>query len=166
MQVTSISQQSQQSNIARPSATDCAVYMWGGKLRHLPESFVFPRDSLSNIWSLWFRGKVIDNKQLPPYRTLQGYDFSSNSERNQFFKARAVMKFLIAHSGLNEVDIARSTLSEQVSRLQTAFDAVFANWCQEGSNDRLNRRGLSTMKCTTFYDLIRGNGKCIRKERS
>ena len=86
--------------------------MWGGKLRHLPENFVFPRDSISNVWSLWFRGKIIDNKRLSLYRTLQGYDFSSNNERNQFFKAKSVMKYLIANSGLDEVSIARSTYPE------------------------------------------------------
>ena len=140
--------------------------MWGGKLRHLPENFVFPRDSISNVWSLWFRGKIIDNKRLPPYRTLQGYDFSSNNERNQFFKAKSVMKYLIANSGLDEVGIARSTYPEQVSRLQAAFNTIFVSWYQESSNDHLNRRSLSTMKCTTFYDLIQGNGKCVRKEKS
>ena len=76
------------------------------------------------------------------------------------------MKYLIANSGLDEVGIARSTCPEQVSRLQAAFNTIFVSWYQESSNDHLNRRSLSTMKCTTFYDLIQGNGKCVRKEKS
>ena len=46
----------------------------GGKLRFLPESFVFPTMTLPNLVRMWYNGDVPSN--IPPYKMLRTCDVS------------------------------------------------------------------------------------------
>lgn len=52
-------QQIPQNNIFR-------TWMWGGKIRIVPEDFIFPSTDVKTVWRLWYYGNA--DLSIHPYR--------------------------------------------------------------------------------------------------
>jgi hypothetical protein len=161
IQSTHLSQQQQQANDLAQSATNCErsiqTWLWKGRFHPVPQDFVFPTDSITNLWNLWWNGKPVSG--IGPYRKLETYDIDKKTHRNFFIKARKVVTFVVSHSGVSVQVIASASYEEQIRLLRDSYNNIYDEWYGESSAARLDKRSLSTMSYLSFYELMKGGGK-------
>ena len=117
------------------------TWTWKNRFHYVPQDFNFPTENMSNMWHLWWDGKVVE--RIAPYRKLQPYDLDNKNFRNRFIKARKVMEFITHHCGKTSNEIASANSAQRVQYLQNAYVTIFALWYgATDSPDRLDRRSV------------------------
>ncbi len=65
------------------------TWAWGGKIRHVPPDFRFPRTTLASIVGVWFGGDV--ERGILPWRQLNRDDFKEAADWNERCRVEATI---------------------------------------------------------------------------
>ena len=65
----------------RPADAEPGLFMWGGRLNQVPESFRFPDEGVETMWQMWCIGNPIN--RYPAFKTLKPDDMPSKNLRKR-----------------------------------------------------------------------------------
>ena len=111
----------------RRQPTEFIFFNWGGKLRMVPEKFLFPIFDAATMFNLWFFGN--SELKIQPYKHLGGHldDLKEKTNKNNFHRAKLVMTeidniirdnhLLGHHNSISEV--------ESISAQNNIFDVAY-----------------------------------------
>jgi hypothetical protein len=141
------------------------LWPWGGRMRMVPQDWLFPSTDAKATWNLWHYGHVGDH--IRPLRYLTKSDLKDASQVTLWSKARQVMK-LIAQV-MVEMRLVQTT--EEVEKLlpvdsAEAFDKAIVQLMEqarEGST-RGKRRWME-MKVPSLYAVVGPIRKRRREEQ-
>jgi hypothetical protein len=156
-------------SLLSPSGDDprFQLWMWGGKLRMVPEKWTFPSTNVKDTWNLWHFGHLTD--RIRPLRFLKKFDLGSSRQVTLWSKTRGVMQAISQMM----VDMGLVATREDVLTLSAAesssfFDRVIVVLMEQlKAGSTLERRRWMELAIPTVYALVlkeRGQRKRKRRE--
>jgi hypothetical protein len=137
------------------------LWSWGGRMRMVPQDWLFPSTDVKATWNLWHFGNV--GEHIRPLRYLQKSDLKNASQVTLWSKTRGVMAEVARV--MVEMDLVQSI--EEVERMPStdsaqAFDKAIVQLMEQVSEGltRGKRRWME-MAVPTMYALVGP----IRKKR-
>ena len=124
-----------------------------GRILLLPQNYVFPSMTLSNLLTMWYCGNR--SKNIPPYRMVRGYDMR---EMKRGIQKLSTMKKLAKNveRGVRILNLPHLLVQKWTSRhfldLYNAVKHLF------GSPSLNKKRRFETIACKTYYNIF-----CARK---
>lgn len=134
------------------------TWSWGGRIQMVPEGFSMPECSVKALWDLWHFGHR--ERRIQPYKFLRGWNLSTNNDRSELSKGRAVIQAMY-HCAISMGIVHNTTLpdmSEWVSSLSTGesdalFDRAYAKLVSDIYPNRSNLR-IGELRFNTLYNKL------------
>lgn len=143
-------------------------FTWGGRMRMIPDNFVFPTVNVKTMWNLWFYGN--ESKKIQPYKYLVKniQDLEKKTERTNVHRVNKVMTALVDIAikfQLVDENVDISALS--VERSNEIFNICFAELLKICYGDKGHSRAHD-IQCNTIAHLLytKLSGKKRSREES
>jgi hypothetical protein len=130
------------------------LWAWGGKLRMVPEGWVFPSTNAKDTWNLWHFGHLAD--KIRPLRYLKKCDLGSRAQVTVWSKTRGVMQAV--SQVIVDMQLVRAL--EDVLTLNACDSSTFFDQAIVALMDKLRaestreRRRWMEMSIPTLYALV------------
>ena len=127
------------------------MFMWGGRFRHIPEDFSFPKTGIYYAWQQWLLGNR--EKQYPPLRILRSSDMKDRNMQKKLGEFKFLMKAIEDDVRGRDQWIENPTIEQANQMLISACEAnhdIFP-----GSSPENRKRRLSQLQWTTLAKDLR-----------
>lgn len=130
------------------AASQPTLFMWGGKFRRLPETFLFPTMTTLSAWQLWRCGDP--SKGYPPFWHIHPTeDIKDPNTRKRFSDMKFLMNALEAKAKAANVWVETPTIEQANSIYSTAFPLLGLPASSE--TDRQRRMTQATFMSTVKF---------------
>eukprot|EP00013_Stygamoeba_regulata_P029122 CAMPEP_0177655818 /NCGR_PEP_ID=MMETSP0447-20121125/15192_1 /TAXON_ID=0 /ORGANISM="Stygamoeba regulata, Strain BSH-02190019" /LENGTH=204 /DNA_ID=CAMNT_0019159807 /DNA_START=132 /DNA_END=743 /DNA_ORIENTATION=- len=138
-----------------PQSTGCAVHMWGGKLRLLPQNYELPTVHLGFVWRLWWVGN--EAAGVPPLRHVTGHDFGTDRKRKDYSDWKRICESLewIVKKKCRLSIPAQCTVADVDGMFDAALDELTKGLAEQEAITA--KRELRSMRPATFVKRTRSD---------
>ena len=129
-------------------------WTWGGKIRKVPEDFIFPTGNLKLISDLWWEG--YPERGICPLRFLTNHDLEKKNKQVYLSKARRVIETIVSYIP-NETSqtLSTKTTTERNKLFQDGLILFYKSLSPNESEDDLKSKvRLDINSYVTYYDKI------------